>query len=45
VRAIATVELRDLAVQQGYDCGRCAETLRQREVAGIGKPLDLVVIR
>ncbi len=45
VRAIASVELRELAVQQGYHCARCGDTLAQREVAGVAKPMDLAVIR
>lgn len=45
VRALATVSALDHAVRQGYDKTRAADIRTGREVAGIGEPLDLVVIQ
>lgn len=45
VRALATVSALEQAVRQGYDNARASEILTGREVAGVGEPLDLVVIR
>ena len=45
VRALATVSAFQHAVRQGYDRTRISEILTARNVAGIGEPLDLAVIR
>ncbi len=45
VRGLATVSALERAMGQGYDGARAAEILRGREVAGVGGPADLVVIR
>lgn len=44
VRALTTVEMRDLAVRQGYDAKRCGEVLAGRKVAGVADPMDLAVL-
>ncbi len=44
-RALTTIEMRDLAVRQGFDATRCGETLARRTVAGVSDPMDLVAIR
>lgn len=45
VRALATVSALEQAMRQGYDQTRASAILTAREVAGVGEPLDLVVIR
>jgi adenylate cyclase len=45
VRALATFSALERAVKQGYDRARASVILSAREVAGVGEPVDLVVIR
>jgi len=45
VSALATVSALECAVRQGYDKTRASDIRAGREVAGVGEPLDLVVIR
>ena len=45
VQALATIFALEQAVRQGYDKTRAAEIRTGRDVAGVGEPLDLVVIR
>lgn len=44
VRALTSVAARDRAVAQGYAPGRPQEARFGREVAGVGAPVDVVVI-
>lgn len=45
VRALTTVAALERAAEQGYAAGHAAEVRRQRSVAGIATPVDLVVLR
>ncbi len=44
VRALATRDLLELAVRQGYSNGEGKQLLRQRAVGGVTDPLDLAVL-
>ncbi|MEQ9812899.1 MAG: adenylate/guanylate cyclase domain-containing protein [Azospirillaceae bacterium] len=43
-QALATVETLDLARRQGFVAGRAIRRLEGQRVAGVGQPLDLVVL-